>query len=93
VLQPAADAAAYRARMRAAGELMTANAATRHVPALRIARMFAHAGDNQTALDWLEKAYVNREAAMMRLAVFWDWLDLRAEPRYQDLIQRLKLPS
>jgi serine/threonine-protein kinase len=93
VLQPAADAAAYRARMRAAGEVMVANAAKRHVPALRIARMFAHAGDNQTALDWLEKAYANREAAMMRLAVFWDWLDLHGEPRYQSLIQRLKLPS
>ena len=59
---------------------------------MRIARMFAHAGDNDSALRWLERAYENREAALARLAVFWDWDDLRADPRFQDLLRRMKLP-
>lgn len=29
---------------------------------------------------------------MMRLAVFWDWHDLRGEPRFKDLLRRMKLP-
>ena len=64
----------------------------RHVPAIRIARMFAHAGKNDRAIDWLEKAYENRESPLARLAVVWDWTDLHAEPRFQDLLRRLKLP-
>jgi hypothetical protein len=54
--------------------------------------MFAHAGDRDRALDWLERAYQNRESPMMRLGVFWDWLDLHAEPRFQDLLRRMNLP-
>jgi len=40
----------------------------------------------------VERAYVNRESPMMRLGVFWDWLDLHGDPRFQDLLRRLKLP-
>ncbi len=65
----------------------------KHVPAIRIARMYAHSGDKDKALDWLEKAYQNRESPMARTAVFWDWDSLRGEPRFKDLLQRMKLPS
>ncbi len=50
---------------------MEQRAAERHVPANRIARMFAHAGDAQSAFEWLERAYLQREGAMMRLGVAW----------------------
>jgi hypothetical protein len=55
--------------------------------------MFAHAGNNDQALHWLEQAYENRESSLMRLGVFWDWLDLHGDPRFQDLLRRLKLPA
>jgi hypothetical protein len=74
------------------GEAMIDGLKRRHVPALRIARMFAHAGQNDRAIEWLEKAYANRESPLARLAVVWDWLDLHADPRFQDLLRRLKLP-
>ena len=51
------DRAAYRAAMIRTGEMMAARSATRHVPAIRIARMFAHAGDTERAMQWLERAY------------------------------------
>jgi serine/threonine protein kinase/tetratricopeptide (TPR) repeat protein len=87
-----ADPSAYRAGMTRAADAMVAAATRRHVPAIRIARMFAHGGDRDSALRWLEQAYENHEGPMMRLGVFWDWDDLRAEPRFQDLLRRMKLP-
>ncbi len=86
------DRAAYAAAMKRTGDVMVARSKERHIPALRIARMFAHAGDNDSALQWLERAYDNRESALMRLGVFWDWLDLHADPRFQALLRRLNLP-
>jgi TolB-like protein/Tfp pilus assembly protein PilF len=87
------DTAAYRAAMIRTGEAMVEGSKRRHVPAIRIARMFAHAGLNDRAIEWLEKAYANRESPLSRLGVFWDWLDLHADPRFQDLLRRLKLPA
>jgi tetratricopeptide (TPR) repeat protein len=88
-----ADATAYRAGMKRAGEAMAARSSQRHVPAIRIARMFAHAGETELALHWLERAYENHESPMSRLGVVWDWLDLRSSPRFQDLLRRLNLPQ
>jgi hypothetical protein len=87
------DIDAYHTAMKRAGEAMIARSRQRHVPALRIARMFAHAGEKDLALDWLEKAYENRESPLERLGLFWDWHTLRSEPRFQDLLRRLNLPQ
>jgi TolB-like protein/tRNA A-37 threonylcarbamoyl transferase component Bud32 len=88
-----ADRTAYRASMKQAADAMVVRSQQSHVPALRIARMFAHAGDNDAALQWLERAYENRESALMRLGVYWDWLDLHADPRFNNLLRRLNLPT
>lgn len=88
----ARDEVSYRAGMRRAAVAMEQRATERHVPANRIARMFAHAGDAQSAFKWLERAYRQREGAMMRLGVSWDWLELRDDPRFHDLMKRMKLP-
>jgi hypothetical protein len=55
--------------------------------------MFAHAGDADSALHWLEQAFENHEPPMERLGVVWDWLDLHSEPRFQNLLRRLNLPQ
>ncbi|MFB3126378.1 MAG: protein kinase, partial [Candidatus Acidiferrales bacterium] len=85
--------AAYRAGMKRAGEVMAARSKQRHVPAIRIARMFAHAGDKNSAIQWLEKAYQARESPLIRLGVFWDWDDLRSDPHFQSLLRRMNLPE
>ena len=86
------DDASYRIAMRRAALVMARRAKQTFVPASRIARMFAHAGDAQSAFDWLERAYQQREGAMMRLGVSWDWLDLHDDPRFHDLMKRMNLP-
>ena len=92
-LENAHGEAAYRAAMRRAGEVMITQSKGRHVPAIRIARMFAHAGDKDAAIEWLEKAFAARESPIIRIAVFWDWDDLRSDPRFQNLLRRMNLPS
>jgi hypothetical protein len=92
MLDVGADHFAYRAVMKRAGEAMAERSSVQHIPATRVARMYAHAGHDASALHWLERAYDNREPALMRLGVFWDWLDLHSDARFRDLLQRLKLP-
>ncbi len=85
-------AAGYRTGMLRAGETMAERSKERHVPAIRIARVFAHGGDKDRAFQWLEKAYEARESPMLRIRLFWDWLDLHSDPRFEDLLRRLNLP-
>jgi len=49
-------------------------------------------GCNDEALDWLEKAFEARDPNVPYLSVDPIFDDLRAKPRFQDLIRRLKLP-
>ena len=92
LLGPAHDLTTYRDAMRRVGEAMVVRSKQRHVPGIRVARMFAHAGDADRAIEWLETAYRNRESPLLRLGVVWDWDDLRGDPRFQDLMRRIGLP-
>src|SRR5215813_12077362 len=58
-----------------------------------VARMFAHSGDKNSAIQWLERSYQRKESPLIRLAVFWDWDDLRSDPRFLDLLRRINLPQ
>ena len=58
---------------------------------MRIARLYAHAGDKDEVLRWLKKACDERETPLTHLGVAWDWDFLRSDPRFQDLIRRVGL--
>ena len=60
------DEAEYRAGMRRTGEAMVAALTRRHIPAIRIARMFAHAGDNEALTAATRSAGRARGAAVLR---------------------------
>jgi len=83
----------YQGAMKLAAETLAARAAQTHVPALRVARLYAHAEDKERALEWLEKAYEAHEGPLCRLRVVWDWDNLRDDPRFQDLLRRMNLPK
>ncbi len=86
--------AGYRGAMKRAGDTLAARAQRTHVPAIRIARVYAHAAEKERALQWLEKAYDRRDLVnLVHLGVGWDWDDLRSEPRFQNLLRRLNLPQ
>ncbi len=85
--------AGYREGMRRAAEVLAFRAQRTHVPSIRIARLYAHAGDSKGAIQWLERAYEAHESPLIHLGVAWDWDSLRSDPRFQDLMRRMSLPQ
>ena len=49
--------------------------------------------DSEQSLAWLEKAHTGRGGLLVYLKVDATFDDLRSEPRFQDLLRRLKVPS
>jgi TolB-like protein/DNA-binding winged helix-turn-helix (wHTH) protein/Tfp pilus assembly protein PilF len=83
----------YVRAMHRGAEVMAARSKRTHVPAVRIARLYAHAGEKDEVLRWLHKAYEERETPLLHLSVAWDWDLLRSDPRFHDLLRSMKLPS
>jgi serine/threonine protein kinase/Tfp pilus assembly protein PilF len=55
--------------------------------------IYAGLGDKDEAFRLLEKGYQEHAAAMLYLAVDPFWYGLRSDPRYADLLRRMKLPQ
>lgn len=83
----------YEGAMKLAALELEKRAAAGHVPAVRIARLWAHAGEADRALEWLDKACTWRESPLVHLGVGWDWDRLRGDPRFQALLRRMGLPA
>ena len=81
----------YSGAMRLAAETLTNRSRSTYVQPTQVARLYAHAGDKDHALEWLEKAYEERLMAMIHLGVDLDWSSLRGEARFQDLMRRVNL--
>ena len=84
-------AGGYREAMKRRGDVLAARAQHSHVSCVRIARLYAHAGQNDLAFTWLEKAVDTNETPTTHLAVARDWDGLRSDPRFQELLRRTNL--
>jgi TolB-like protein/Tfp pilus assembly protein PilF len=67
-------------------------AKSRYVSALYFASVYTGLGEKSTALDWLDKAYRERNDRLIYLNVDPMADPLRSEPRFRDLMKRLHLP-
>jgi len=56
------------------------------------AKIYLGLGENEKALVWLERAYDERATFLRFLAVDPDFDTLRPDPRFQELLQRMKFP-
>lgn len=83
----------YEETMRRVAEILAARAERTHVPAIRIARIFAHAGDDERAVSWLWQAYERHEGPLGYIGAGPEWDHLRRNPRFRDLVRRLNLPE
>jgi TolB-like protein/DNA-binding winged helix-turn-helix (wHTH) protein/Flp pilus assembly protein TadD len=50
-------------------------------------------GHKQQALDWLERGYREKETWLPWVAVLVEWQSLRQEPRFMELLRKMKLES
>jgi tetratricopeptide (TPR) repeat protein len=83
----------YSTAMQFAAEILVKRSGRCYVPSVRIARLYAHAGENDQAMEWLQKAFEQRETPLMHLSVAWDWDVLRDDPRFRELLHRVSLPE
>jgi TolB-like protein len=63
------------------------------VPSIFPAFVYAGLGENDKAIDGIEKAFDEHDAFVLWLRVSPDWDVLRPEPRFQQLLRRLDLPA
>lgn len=79
----------YRESMlQAANQLVETNR-SRYVRNIRIARLYAHAGDSNQACTWLQRAFSERESPLVHLGVSWDWQATRSDPRFSALLNKV----
>ena len=62
-----------------------------YVPPYNIALAYNAVGDREKALDHLEKGFSERDVRMVFLKVEPQWDSLRAEPRFIELIKRMRI--
>lgn len=58
-----------------------------------IAEIYTKSGDTEKAFHWLQIAVQQRDGAMPYLNCDPEWDPIRSDPRFQDLIRRVGLPS
>ena len=64
-----------------------------YVPATSLAALRNALGDSEGALDLLERAYAERDVRLAFLKVDARWNNLRTQPRFQALEQRMQLAT
>jgi serine/threonine-protein kinase len=64
-----------------------------YMPALWVARVYTALGEKEDALKWLRRAYDERSPQLPFLNVDPRWDPLRSDPRFQDLLRRMKLQT
>lgn len=57
-----------------------------------VALIYTQLGEKKQALDWLEKAYKEKDTWIVWIGVLVEWDSLRSEPRFIDLLRELKMP-
>lgn len=81
----------YRGAMRRAADTLAARAPNVNHGA--VVEFYLYAGENERALDWLERCYAVRDANLPYLSSGHKVYDaVRTHPRYQSLLRRMNLP-
>jgi TolB-like protein/Tfp pilus assembly protein PilF len=83
----------YLGAVRAGADYEAARSRTTLVHAWDIAIWYATARDDDDAVTWLERAYAERDPTMPYLNVHPSFRRLHGEPRFEDLVRRMRLPS
>ena len=63
-----------------------------HTGAFQIAEAYAWFGQTDKALEWLDRAYVQRDVSLRVLKTSMMLRGLRSDPRYRALLAKLNLP-
>jgi TolB-like protein/tetratricopeptide (TPR) repeat protein len=81
----------YQRALQRVAETLIARSKTSYVTPWQIGTLYTRAGMNNEALEWLEKAYEAHDPNMPYISVDPIFDGLRNEPRFQDILRRMKL--
>jgi len=66
---------------------------SRYITSMSMAFLYAKTDDRNRALEWLNRAYGEREGSLVNLKADPHWDELRADQRFQDLLRQMGLPQ
>ena len=68
-------------------------AKTQYIPTCRLAAIYTALGENDKAIEELNKGFDARDWELYRINADQYFIALRGDPRYADIVKRLKLPK
>jgi len=81
----------YKCAMRMGAQKLVEQSKVRYVSPYLIATLFTHAEDDNETLQWLEKAYEDRDQIVYSMGVDPDWDRVRSNPRFMVLLKKIGL--
>jgi len=85
--------AGYAGAMRRLAETRAARSRRTGRGTMSVVGLYNRIGENELALDWLERAFEERNANLPSIGVAPGFDSLRDHPRFQDLLRRMNLPE
>ena len=83
----------YAGTLNLEADTLLAQSKTKYVSQFDLALMYSFAGNKERALDSLEQAYEMRDPVVPYIGVYPNFVILRDEPRYQELLRKLNIPD
>jgi eukaryotic-like serine/threonine-protein kinase len=83
----------YAGAMSRAADTMAARALAQYVSPVLVARLYAHAGDQDRTLDWLEKAIDVHDTQIVYAPMSPEFEDVWDHPRFRAVMRRINLPA
>ena len=71
-------------------EFLKVKSTRTYISPLFIAMDYARGGDTEKAFEWLEKAYIERASWLLELSIDPNWDNVRDDPRFKSLVERIK---
>lgn len=81
----------YHHAMRDAAAKLAEQSRIRYIPPTHVAMLYAHAEENEQAMDWLERAYEAHDPKLVAVGIEPDWEHLRSYPRFHRMLDRFGL--
>ncbi|MFQ5551904.1 MAG: hypothetical protein ACE5FJ_11775 [Gemmatimonadales bacterium] len=92
-LDRGAAAGGFRSTMSAIAEVLAMRAQTAYVPAIDVVSFYDSAGEPGKALEWLQKAWENRDPDLPYIATFFGYSkEIKNSPHFQEMLERMNLP-
>ena len=83
----------YSGAMTSAAEIMVEFSKQTYISPYPISKMYALAGDKEKTMEWLERGYEMKDPMMPYTGDPLIFDLLHDDPRYQDLLRRMNLPT